>query len=107
MQGASLAAELEQLKLEEQEDLEPIGELAVALLLQAYAAAGWSPVVVARPFAGGMIAVAGADPDKAPVGVMVSLEKNGYELRAIAETTIDALRELAPQVERIEGRKLS
>jgi hypothetical protein len=85
--------------------LEPIGEYAVQLLLELYAKAGWSPAVT-TPLAGGMIEIGDAGVH-VPVGVLVILEKNGHELRAIGETTIDALKELAPQVERIEGRRLA
>jgi hypothetical protein len=84
--------------------LEPLGAYAVALVLQALAEAGWSPVVT-TPLAGGMIAVDGSG-DEAPVGVLVIVEKNGVELRAIAATTAEALAELGPQMERFEGRRL-
>jgi len=53
-----------------------------------------------------MVASEGANPEDAPVGVMVCLDKHGYTLRAIGETTLDALKELAPQAERIDGRRL-
>lgn len=86
--------------------MEPIGPFVVGLLLELLAEAGWSPVVT-TPFAGGMVAVNGADPDAAPVGVLVILEKNGVELRAIAASTGEALAELGPLVERFEGRRLA
>jgi hypothetical protein len=73
---------------------------------QVFEDAGWS-CVVTTPLAGGMVAAGSADPDEAPVGVLVVLEKNGFELRAIAETIGQALDELAPQAARFDGRRLA